>query len=381
MKKLVRVLSLMLACMICFTNIAVVQADEVDQIEDKIDEQKEEQKELENKKEEAKAQKAALKSRLEKIANEMADAKEKLNKKQVEIAEAQDALDEAKIDEREQYADMKLRIQFMYENGDADMIELLCEAKSITDLLNKAEYIKQTSAYDRQKLTEFQETVKKIEKEEKKLEKEEKELEKLRDGLILKEKEVSGLLKEANLELASLEKELGASKDKIAQLLKDAEEARRKQQQAIDSQKPSGGGTAGEDKIIGNGTLAWPTTSTRVTSRFGWRPIPVAGATAWHDAIDIGAPVGTPVYSAAAGTVITAKWGYNGGRGVYIMVDHGGGLVTRYQHLSNMYVSVGQKVKKGQNIAAVGNTGASSGPHLDFAIYVNGKAVDPLKYY
>ena len=120
MKKLVRVLSLVLACMICFTNIAVVQADEVDQIEDKIDEQKEEQKELENKKEEAKAQKAALKSRLEKIANEMADAKEKLNKKQVEIAEAQDALDEAKIDEREQYADMKLRIQFMYENGDAE---------------------------------------------------------------------------------------------------------------------------------------------------------------------------------------------------------------------------------------------------------------------
>ena len=63
------------------------------------------------------------------------------------------------------------------------------------------------------------------------------------------------------------------------------------------------------------------------------------------------------------------------------MVDHGGGLETRYQHLSNMYVSVGQKVKKGQNIAAEGNTGACSGPHLDFAIYVNGKAVDPLKYY
>ena len=101
----------------------------------------------------------------------------------------------------------------------------------------------------------------------------------------------------------------------------------------------------------------------------------------YYLAIDIGASVGTPVYAAADGTVITAKTGYNGGRGIYIMVDHGNGLVTRYQHLSAMYVSVGQKVSKGQNIAAVGNTGASSGPHLDFAIYVNGSTVDPLTYY
>ena len=62
------------------------------------------------------------------------------------------------------------------------------------------------------------------------------------------------------------------------------------------------------------------------------------------------------------------------------MIDHGNGMVTRYQHLSTIYVSVGDTVSRGQNIAASGNTGASSGPHLDFAVYVNGSAVNPLNY-
>lgn len=380
MKRKVRVLSLFLACMLCVVNVTTVKADELDEIQEKIEEQKEEQEKLENQKKEAKEEKAALKQKLNTIVEEMEEAKEKLEEKQVEIQETQDALDAAKIDERKQYSDMKLRIQFMYENGDADMIELLCESKSITELLNKAEYIQQTSDYDRQKLVEFQDVIKEIEETEEKLAEEEAELETLQNNLISKKKEVNELLEEANLELANLEKELGASEDQIEELLAEAEEAKRRQLEA-QQQASTGGGTAGPSKIIGDGELAWPTDSTRVTSTYGWREIPVAGATANHDAIDIGASIGSPVYAAAAGTVITASWGYNGGRGVYIMIDHGNGLVTRYQHLSDMYVSVGDKVSKGQNIAAVGNTGASSGPHLDFAVYVNGSTVDPLSFY
>ena len=110
------------------------------------------------------------------------------------------------------------------------------------------------------------------------------------------------------------------------------------------------------------------------------RPVPVAGATSNHDAIDIGAPMGAAVYAADGGTVTTASYGYNGGRGNYIMVNHGNGMVTRYQHLSAIYVSVGQSVGRGENIGAVGSTGASSGPHLDFAVYINGSTVNPLSY-
>lgn len=366
MKKKSRIICLLLAGIMCFSNVYTVRADD-------ISETQEEKKELEAAQEKAEQVKKDLANQLNTIAKEMEDTQAKLEAKQVELIEAQDELDLARIDEHEQYESMKLRIKFMYEHGDTEMIALLCESKSIGDFLNKAEYIKQISDYDRQMLVEFQDIVKDIEEKEAKLKEEEAELEKLQQQLLAKEDEVENLLAQANTTLDDIETDLEAVTKKLNNLIAQAN--------ANKNQSSTGGGTAGPSQIIGSGTLAWPTTSQRITSYYGWRVAPVAGATSWHDAIDIGASTGTPVYAVADGTVITAKWGYNGGRGVYIMVDHGNGLVTRYQHLSDMYVSVGQKVSKGQNIAAVGNTGASSGPHLDFAIYVNGSTVDPLTYY
>lgn len=366
MKKANRMLCLLLAGILCFANVSTVRADE-------ISETKQEQKELEEAKEKAEQAKKDLANQLTAIAAEMEETQGKLDAKQIELMEAQDALDLARIDEHEQYESMKLRIKFMYEHGDTEMLEMLFESKSIGDFLNKAEYIKQVSEYDRQMLVEFQNIVKDIEEKEAKLKEEEAELENLQNQLLYKEDEVEYLLDQANTTLEDIETDLKETTTKLNRLI---EEANAKKNQQISS-----GGSAGASQIIGDGVLAWPTTSQRITSYYGNRVAPVAGATSWHDAIDIGAPIGTPVYAAADGTVITAKSGYNGGRGIYIMIDHGNGLVTRYQHLSAMYVSVGQKVSKGQNIAAVGNTGASSGPHLDFAIYVNGSTVDPLTYY
>ena len=366
MKKMSKMLCLLLAGMLCFTSVSTVKADEISETE-------QEKKELEEAKAKAEQTKKDLADQLSAIAEEMEATQEKLDAKQIELMEAQDALDLARIDEHEQYESMKLRIKFMYEHGDTEMIEMLFEAKSIGDFLNKAEYIQQVSDYDRQMLVEFQNIVKEIEEKEARLKEEEAELEDLQNQLASKEDEVENLLAKANTTLADIESDLEATTTKLNNLIAEAN--------ARKNQAPSGGGSAGASQIIGNGVLAWPTTSQRITSYYGNRVAPVAGATSWHDAIDIGAPTGTPVYAAADGTVITAKTGYNGGRGIYIMVDHGNGLVTRYQHLSAMYVSVGQKVSKGQNIAAVGSTGASSGPHLDFAIYVNGATVDPLKYY
>lgn len=365
MKKKKKILACLLAMAMCFSSILTVNADE-------LSETQEEKKELEAEQEKAEQVKKELSSKLSTLTKELEEAQAEQEAKQLEIAQAQDELDLARIDERKQYASMKLRIKFMYENGDTQMLEMLFESKTIGEFLNKAEYIQQISDYDREMLADFQETVKEIEEKEVKLKAEEEELAKLQDQLIAQEAELQTLLTQADVDLESIEANLKTVTAKLNTLIAQAN---------ANKNQNTGGGTAGPSQIIGDGTLAWPTTSWRITSTYGWRDIPVAGATAWHDAIDIGAAIGTPVYAAADGTVITAKWGYNGGRGVYIMIDHGNGLVTRYQHLSDMYVSVGQTVSKGQNIAAVGNTGASSGPHLDFAIYVNGSTVDPLLYY
>ena len=127
----------------------------------------------------------------------------------------------------------------------------------------------------------------------------------------------------------------------------------------------------------GPASLSWPL-SGPITSPFGWRHNPFGGAPDFHPGIDIGVDVGTTVAAAAAGTVIMAQ--RYGGYGNYILIDHGGGISTGYGHLSRFYVSVGQVVQRGQAIAASGNTGASTGPHLHFEVRKKGKPIDPAPW-
>ncbi len=121
----------------------------------------------------------------------------------------------------------------------------------------------------------------------------------------------------------------------------------------------------------GSGTFSMPTRGS-LSSRFGTR---------WgrmHEGIDLAAPIGTAVKAADGGTVIWV--GTRGNYGKMIQIDHGGGFVTYYGHLSKYSVKKGDKVYKGQKIASVGNTGRSTGPHLHFEILKNGNPVNPLKY-
>jgi len=129
--------------------------------------------------------------------------------------------------------------------------------------------------------------------------------------------------------------------------------------------------------------MLWPVPkSGRITSKYGYRSAPVAGATTFHQAIDIGvgnlARADRTVVAALAGTVY--ETGYNNARGNYIYIDHGNGLETRYLHAYEVYVKEGQQVARGEAIMEAGTTGYSSGPHLDFSIWINGVSVDPLLY-
>jgi len=97
-----------------------------------------------------------------------------------------------------------------------------------------------------------------------------------------------------------------------------------------------------------------------------------------HEGIDLAAPYGTPVVAPASGTIerITTQTGY----GLVLEIDHGNGVETKYAHLSRVLVHVGQRVTRGEPIAAIGNSGLSTGPHLHYEVHVNGKVVDPLTY-
>ncbi len=127
----------------------------------------------------------------------------------------------------------------------------------------------------------------------------------------------------------------------------------------------------------GSGQLAWPCSGS-VSSGYGYRTHPIFGDRRLHAGIDLSCPYGAAVYAADGGTVSFV--GVMGGYGNVVVVDHGGGLATTYNHLSSFQVSTGDKVSRSEHIASVGSTGYSTGAHLHFEVRVNGTPVDPMPY-
>ncbi|MDK1361816.1 M23 family metallopeptidase [Arthrobacter sp. zg-Y1219] len=138
---------------------------------------------------------------------------------------------------------------------------------------------------------------------------------------------------------------------------------------------------AGSEVAAGaaKGTLATPLASDLVqTSGFGYRVSPITGSAGeLHRGQDFAAACGTDVTAAASGTVTFAGW-HGGGGGNRVVVDHGNGVETTYNHMSNLAVGVGATVERGDLVGASGTTGASTGCHLHFEVMVNGDVVDPL---
>ncbi|MFZ5390764.1 MAG: peptidoglycan DD-metalloendopeptidase family protein [Patescibacteria group bacterium] len=126
---------------------------------------------------------------------------------------------------------------------------------------------------------------------------------------------------------------------------------------------------SGSSAALTNTKLQWPTVRRRITQYYSWR----------HTGLDVADKVGTPIYAAEDGVVSVAGWN-RGGYGYYIIVDHGGGLQTLYGHSSKLFVSKGDRVSRGQEIAAMGSTGRSTGPHIHFEVRLNGRRVNPLSY-
>jgi len=136
-----------------------------------------------------------------------------------------------------------------------------------------------------------------------------------------------------------------------------------------------GTGSMGSGTYMGEGGLLWPSDSRDITSWFGNRPSPGAGGSTNHGGLDIGAPMGAPIYAAGDGYVSQAGW--YGGYGNAVTLDHGNGLSTLYGHMSAILTAMGQIVKQGQVIGLVGSTGNSTGPHLHFEVMQNGNKIDP----
>ncbi len=139
----------------------------------------------------------------------------------------------------------------------------------------------------------------------------------------------------------------------------------------------SGPGAPVEKSVVSVPSLM-PLAGARLTSSYGMRNHPVLRKRARHKGVDLAAPTGTPIYATADGIIERADWFSS--YGLYISIDHGADLETRYAHMSKLAVSAGESVKKGDVIGYVGSTGRSTGPHHHYEVRVDGVAVDPIPY-
>lgn len=321
---------------------------------------------------------AALNTRLMNISERITALEGQLEEKNRDISETQEELEEAKRVQAQQYEDMKLRIQFMYENSQTTYLQLLLEAKDITSLLNSVEYISEIQRYDRRKLEEYTEMVEYIAGVEAQLEQDYEELQEMKASVEEEKASVAALMKQKETELANIASNIMDAQSEADYYAAEiqAQEELIAEIKRIEAEKAAAGK---QNHPYTGGVFTWPCpSSTRITSDYGVRTSPTSGASTNHKGIDIGADGGADIVAAAAGMVTSAA--YSSAAGNYVMIDHGGGLYTVYMHASALLVSPGQEVSAGQVIAKVGSTGISTGNHLHFGVSLNGSYVSPWSY-
>ncbi len=370
-----------------------------------------------------------LNKQLSDISNQITTLQNQLADKNQQILVSQDAVNAARETVNAQYAEMKKRIQFMYENGQTTVLEMMLTSGSLADFVNMAEYFSKVTAYDRDKLTEYESSVAELSNAEETLQKEYEELQAMKEEVEQDQEAVASMLSRKESELASISGNLdeaeqlaqsyeaevqaqnevlaaiqAAEAERLAQEAAEAaarkEEEEKQAQQTADAGNASGGNTTnnsgsgnnssssagnnnassgGSSSTAPTGAFVWPVPASRViSSDYGYREVPIAGAGANHNGIDIAAPYGSSVLAAADGKVITSRLSTTAGN--MIIIDHGGGVYSVYMHNSARLVSVGDRVTAGQTIAQVGSTGLSTGNHLHFGVSVNGVYVNPWNY-
>ena len=371
-----------------------VTNESIRQKEAEIDKAKEEVKNLKSNLTDVEALKAELEKSKSDLAayvtqldNELSGIQAKIEQyntliteKEQQIADTTDELNEAIKQQEEQYAAMKKRIKFMYERGDTFYLEMLFSASGLSDMVNKADYIEALSQYDRNKLDEYVEIIEMVQLCKDELEAEKEVLDEAKLAVEAEETNVSSLIQEKEAQIyavsADISSKEAAIKEYEAMIAQENEEIAALEKAVAEEKARL---EAENARKYNGGMFAWPCPSyTRISDEYGNRTHPILGIQQFHNGLDMAAPGGSAILAAYDGDVVAAA--YSSSMGNYIMIDHGSGLYTIYMHCSALYVSKGQAVTKGQNIAAVGSTGRSTGNHLHFSVRLNGNYVSPWNY-
>ena len=288
---------------------------------------------------------------LEKKLNENRDSQQRLDEQIIELNDLENNIKNNKDQ-------LSKRIKVINSNYSMSYIKILLNSSSISDFFNNMYIVKKIVKQDKEILTELDENKQKIEDKKSEIEKKKGEQEELK---LLLEKDNESLNND-KIEVEKLKAELEKEENALE----------------LEIEKISSQSVVNENsQVISSGS--WPVPGhSRISSPYGYRIHPIFNTKKMHTGIDIPAPTGTPAVSIDQGKVIFS--GTKGGYGKTIMIQHDDGKVTLYAHNSELIVSVGQRVQKGQVVSKIGSTGNSTGPHLHFEVRINGKHVNPVPY-
>ena len=337
--------------------------------------------------------KKAVTAEKETILNEIDDLEDEIAGYQAEITELNSKITKIQknIKEKnkeieklqEEYEEKKQlladRLVAIYEQGRITFLDVLLASDNIWDYISMSSKVQQLTDADNEQMDKVEAQKNEVERAKKALEKEKKELAESKKSVQDKQAKVKVAKDKKEAKVANLTAEQKKLQTQINNYNTEIQKLEEELAKAANDYNNSYTG-----KFVG--TLSWPLSKSSpgyktITSYYGNRQEPIAGATSNHRAIDIGVPTGTPVLSAGNGIVIST--GYNSARGYFVIIKHADNLYTLYQHLSKILVSRGQAVSTGKTIAKSGSTGIGTGPHLHFEVRKSqyyGSEVNPLDY-
>ena len=370
-KKIISIVAI-ISLLLAYTNTCIASSiselnEQKEQAENERQQVTQQRESAEDELDNINAQIASIESELFTLQTQLNELNSSISQKEQEITEKQ-----AELDHKEEL--LKTRMVAMYKGGGTTYLDVLLGSSNYIEMYTKYNAIQTIAEKDTELINEVSQQKTDIENEKQELESSKAEVENIKKQTDAKNAE----LKAAKVSKQNTVSQLSAEEQELQKKIDEFEAAIDRAQQEIAN---ATNGTSGYEGSFSGGMFEWPISYSynRITSIFGNRTAPTAGASTNHGAIDIGVSY-VPVYAPANGKVIMAQW--VSGYGNYIMIDHGGGYYTAFGHLSRFTVSVGTVVSTGQQIAVSGNTGISTGPHLHYEVYIGGRSkgyrVDPL---
>lgn len=390
MKKMyLKVVSILVIATVILNTVSISYAassisSQKNELNQKIQETKDNLNEVNSQKEESQNKVNNLSSQIDSYESQINSLKNEIETKTNEVNELQKKLDELEAEREKNQSLLDERLVTLYESGEVSYLDMLLSSTDLTEFISSYYMIETLTAADKELIQNLENDKKEIADTQEKVNSSLNEIETKKSELETVQQQLSDAKDEEQTKVDKLTeqshdlesdveeyekkmKELDAKeKAQEAALQKKYEEAKKKAEQGNSSGSSSNsGGSSSSGSAVSSKGFIRPVKTGSITATMYY------SSGKYHGAVDFGVSVGTPVYAAADGIVVTSTWGGSDSYGYYIKIKHYNGLYTLYAHGSSLVVSVGQEVKQGQLIMYSGNTGNSTGAHLHFEVRVS----------